>query len=285
MICNKCNKEIEDGVKFCTNCGVAIEVKDEKLSTTVVPAVDKKEEKPSAATAPAADKKEETLTTVVVTPAVNKKEEKPKKKAEKSSEKIVKNVENATLPSTNEEKIEQKPEEKAEEKADKKQLKTDKKAEKAEKKNKKDSEKEKALIVPQQAEKQSVPVKVEPIKETVAVEENINKEAKVKEKKKKAPKKSKDRVNFFLLVLSLCCPPYFGVLITICTSAKAPKASQVYGVFTILSFIFMKVKNYILTAIATLCVIFGALAVVIQGVLLVLAELGYNITLIPIPGL
>ena len=83
-----------------------------------------------------------------------------------------------------------------------------------------------------------------------------------------------------MLLLTLMCPPYFGVLITICNSAKSPRATQVYGVFTILSFIFAKIKNYILTVIATFCVIMAVLAALVSGAYLVMTELGYDITFI-----
>lgn len=101
----------------------------------------------------------------------------------------------------------------------------------------------------------------------------------VKEKNKQCAIKSKDKVNFFLFIMSFCCPPYFGVLITVLESAKSPKASQVYGICTILSFIFMKIKNYVLTVLAAICIIIGVLLVLLQGAYLVLGELGYNIAL------
>ena len=147
------------------------------------------------------------------------------------------------------------------------------KAEKQEKKAEKKSESA-TLLEPK---KENKPEKAEK-------EPKAKKEKSPKTKKEIAPaeekprKKSKDRVNFFLLILSLCCPPYFGVLITVCTSAKAPKASQVYGVFTILSFIFSKIKNYVLTVIATVCVVIGVIAVVLQGAYIVIGELGYDIS-------
>lgn len=186
MKCSKCDKEIENGAKFCTFCGtVQEEIKEEKPTNAPV---------------------------ITVVPKAAKKPEKKAKKEAKAPK-------NATLP---EQKAKDKP--------------------KKEKAPKKDIPKE-------------------------------------KEPKEKAPK-SKDRVNFFLLLLSLLCPPYFGVLITICTSAKKPKASQVYGVLTILSFIFMKVKNYVLTVLATVLVIAGALCVLFFGVYLVLTTLGYDVSFV-----
>ena len=179
MKCTKCNKEMENGAKFCTFCGAGKE--------------EKKEEKPND------------TNVITVVPKVSKKTKKQAKKGKETPK-------NATLP---------------------------------EPKVKNKAKKEKA----------------------------IKKEA----PKEKAPK-SKDRVNFFLLVLSVLCPPYFGVLITICTSAKKPKASQVYGVFTILSFIFNKVKNYVMTVLATILVVLGALCALIFGAYLVLTELGYDIS-------
>ncbi len=186
MNCIKCNKEIENGAKFCTFCGATQDEEGAPNVITVVPAVKKKDAK------------------------------KEEKKAEKLEKKEAKNAKKQTLPQPKQEKA---PKEQKAEKAPKEQ------------------------------------------------------------KAEKAPK-SKDRVNFFLLMLTLLCPPYFGVLITVCQSAKKPKASQVYGIFTILSFIFMKVKNYVLTVVFTLCVIFGALAVVLQGAYLVLTELGYDISFV-----
>lgn len=195
MKCTKCNKEIENGAKFCTFCGA----KKEEI----------KEEKPTDAPP-----------VITVVPKASKKSEKKAKKEEKAPK-------NATLPK---QKAKDKP-----------------KKEKAPKKDasKKDAPKEK-----QQKEKQS---------------------------KEKSPK-SKDRVNFFLLLLSLLCPPYFGVLITICTSAKKPKSSQVYGILTILSFIYNQVRNYVLTVLVTVLVIVGALCTLFFGAYLVLAELGYDIS-------
>lgn len=202
MNCIKCNKEFEDGAKFCTHCG-AEQKSDEQKTPTVIN----------------------------VTPvAKGKAEKKESKKSDKKSE-------SATLP-------EQK-DKKSEKKADKK------------------------ANAPAKSEKKSKAEKK--VKEPKATE--------VKEKKEKEPK-SKDRVNFFLLLLTLLCPPYFGVLITVCSSAKAPKATQVYGIFTILSFIFMKVKNYVLTAVATILVIVGAIAALLGGAYLVATELGYDITFI-----
>ena len=97
---------------------------------------------------------------------------------------------------------------------------------------------------------------------------------------KEGSPKSKDRVNFFFLLLTLLCPPYFGVLITICTSAKAPKATQVYGIFTILSFIFMNIKNYILTFFATIFVVLGVIAALLSGAYILLSELGYDMSFV-----
>ena len=186
MKCTKCNKEIENGAKFCTFCGA----KKEEI----------KEEKPTDAPV------------ITVVPKASKKSEKKAKKEEKAPK-------NATLP---EQKAKDKP--------------------KKEKAPKKEAPKE-------------------------------------KEPKEKSPK-SKDRVNFFLLLLSVLCPPYFGVLITICTSAKKPKSSQVYGILTILSFIYNQVKNYVLTVLATVLVIVGALCALLSGAYLVLTELGYDISFV-----
>ena len=179
MKCTKCNKEIENGAKFCTFCGAK---KDEKK-----------------------DAKPNDVAVIPVVPKATKKSEKQVKKEEKTPK-------NATLP-----------------------------APKAKDKPKKEKSK-----------KEETP-------------------------KEKAPK-SKDRVNFFLLVLSVLCPPYFGVLITICTSAKKPKSSQVYGILTILSFIYNQVKNYVMTVLATILVVLGALCALLSGVYLVLTELGYDIS-------
>ena len=255
MICNKCNKEFEDGAKFCTHCGAPAEIVEEKAPTVVSVTPKKRTTKKDAT-----EKKEENIAPSVVeekkeeavapTPQAAETEAAPKpSKAKKTAKKTV------------EEKPAEKEAEKPAEATEKKQSKkADKKSEKAAP----EEEQEKAVAVPEKTEEK--------------LTENEPEKA-VKEKKEKAPK-SKDRVNFFLLLLTLMCPPYFGVLITICSSAKAPKATQVYGVFTILSFIFAKIKNYILTVIATFCVIMAVLAALVSGAYLVMTELGYDITFI-----
>lgn len=197
MICNKCNKEIENGTKFCMFCG-AIQINSQKKEPKVIE----------------------------VSPVVKKNEE-------KQDEKAVKNVENATLTASE----------------------CEDGIEKIEKISK--------------AKKQKVTKEKKEAKEKPAFK-----------KEEKPAKKSADRVNFFLLLLSLLCPPYFGVLITIWQSAKAPKSSQVYGVATILSFIFVKVKNYVLTVLATLSVVILVLTSVLSGAYIVLTELGYDLSFV-----
>ena len=283
MICNKCNKEFEDGAKFCTHCGAPAEIVEEK-APTVVNVTPKKMTTKKAAT----EKKEENIAPSVVE---EKKEEavaptpqaaetevalKPAKKAAKKTveEKPAQTIAEVKQEAKAEAPKAEKPAEKeAEKPAEAVEQKPDKKAEKADKKSEKEAAKkaekeQKALIVAEKKEKKQ------------AVEVNEESDEPVKAEKKQKPKKSKDRVNFFLLLLTLMCPPYFGVLITICSSAKSPRATQVYGVFTILSFIFAKIKNYILTVIATFCVIMAVLAALVSGAYLVMTELGYDITFI-----
>lgn len=283
MICNKCNKEFEDGAKFCTHCGAPAEIVEVKAPTVVSVTPKKRTTKKDAT-----EKKEENITPSVVeekkkeavapTPQAAETEAAPKpakakktvKKAieEKPAEAIAEVKQEAEAP-----KAEKPAEKEAEKPAEAVEQKPDKKAEKADKKSEKEAAKkaekeQKAIVVAEKKEKKQ------------AVEVNEESDEPVKAEKKQKPKKSKDRVNFFLLLLTLMCPPYFGVLITICTSAKAPKATQVYGVFTILSFIFAKIKNYILTVIATFCVVMAAIAVLLSGAYLVMTELGYDITFI-----
>ncbi len=285
MICNKCNKEFEDGAKFCTHCGAPAEIVEEK-APTVVSVTPKKRTTKKAAT----ENKEENITPSVVeekkkeavapTPQAVETEAAPKPaKAKKTAKKAIEEKPAQTIAEVKQEakaeapKAEKSAEKEAEKPAEAVEQKPDKKAEKADKKSEKEAAKkaekeQKAIVVAENKEKKQ------------AVEVNEESDEPVKAEKKQKPKKSKDRVNFFLLLLTLMCPPYFGVLITICTSAKAPKASQVYGVFTILSFIFAKIKNYILTVIATFCVVMAAIAVLLSGAYLVMTELGYDITFI-----
>ncbi|MBQ4108350.1 MAG: zinc-ribbon domain-containing protein [Clostridia bacterium] len=222
MICNKCNREIAEGVKFCTYCGAIQEIKEEKAPTVIN-----------------------------VVPTV-------KEKVIQSNE----NAENATLPPINEVEI-------IEPIAEKENKKQSKKAEKASKKAKIEEE---TAVDTEKVEKKREKKKSKQDDEYAELDERIT-------ESENSPK-SKDKVNFFLLLLTLLCPPYFGVLITICNSAKAPKATQVYGIFTILSFIFSKIKNYILTVIATFSIIMAVLAALVSGAYHVMTELGYDITFI-----
>ena len=286
MICNKCNKEFEDGAKFCTHCGAPAKIVEEKAPTvvSVTPkkgttkkvvtekkeeniapsAVEEKKEEVAAPTAPEAEVQAATKPTRAKKTAKKTVEEKPAQTiAEVKQEAKAEEAPKAEKPS----------EEPAEKQSDLKEA--EKPTEATEKKQSKKAEKKAEKAAPEKEQEKAVAV---PKKTEEKLTENAPEKA-VKEKKEKAPK-SKDRVNFFLLLLTLMCPPYFGVLITICSSAKAPRATQVYGVFTILSFVFAKIKNYILTVIATFCVIMAVLAALVSGAYLVMTELGYDITFI-----
>lgn len=275
MICNKCNKEFEDGAKFCTHCGAPAEIVEEKAPTvvSVTPkkmttknaATEKKEE--SIAPKAAEEKKKEAATP---TPQAAETEAAPKlASAKKTVKKAIEEKPAGAIAEVKQEvkaeapKAEKPSEKEAEKSAEAVEQKTDKKAEKEA--AKKAENEQKAIVVAEKKEKKQ------------AVEVNEESDEPVKAEKKQ---KSKDRVNFFLLLLTLMCPPYFGVLITICSSAKAPRATQVYGVFTILSFIFAKIKNYILTVIATFSIIMAVLAALVSGAYLVLTELGYDLSMV-----
>ncbi len=282
MICNKCNKEFEDGAKFCTHCGAPAKIVEEK-APTVVSVTPKKGTTKKAVTekkeeniAPSAveEKKEE-----VAAPTAPEAEVKAAPKPTRAKRTVKKSAEEKPDEAKQETKVEEAPKaekpsaEPAEKQSDLKEA--EKPAEATEKKPSKKAEKKAEKAAPEKEQEKAVAV---PEKTEEKLTENAPEKA-VKEKKEKAPK-SKDRVNFFLLLLTLMCPPYFGVLITICSSAKAPRATQVYGVFTILSFVFAKIKNYILTVIATFCVIMAVLAALVSGAYLVMTELGYDITFI-----
>ena len=282
MICNKCNKEFEDGAKFCTHCGAPAKIVEEK-APTVVSVTPKKgttkkvvTEKKEENIAPSAveEKKEE-----VAAPTAPEAEVQAAPKPTRAKRTVKKSAEEKPDEAKQEAKAEEAPkaekpnEEPAEKQSDLKEA--EKPTEATEKKPSKKAEKKAEKAAPEKEQEKAVAV---PKKTEEKLTENAPEKA-VKEKKEKTPK-SKDRVNFFLLLLTLMCPPYFGVLITICSSAKAPRATQVYGVFTILSFVFAKIKNYILIVIATFCVIMAVLAALVSGAYLVMTELGYDITFI-----
>ena len=129
---------------------------------------------------------------------------------------------------------------------------------------------------------EETPVIEEPVEETVAetpVEEAVASvelcERVSKRKIEREQKPVKDRVNFFLLLFSLMFPPYLGTFIWITRSSRKPKASTVYGVLGIISYVVTNfLKKLIVNVLSVLITIVALVGFIvfayfyIQGALL-----------------
>ncbi len=127
---------------------------------------------------------------------------------------------------------------------------------------------------------EKAPVYEEP-KAPVTRVRKIKKKAPTKVNKKNAPvkekKKTKDKANFFLVILSLLWAPYPGILLWILTSKKTPKASQVYGNCAIIMFVLKCMWQYIKSIVTTILAVVLTATLIIGGTA-VLFMIQYGIT-------
>jgi hypothetical protein len=93
---------------------------------------------------------------------------------------------------------------------------------------------------------------------------------------KKTKKKSKDKLNFFYLLLSLLWAPYPGIFLWVATSKKTPKASQAYGIAAIVMYLLKCFKKFITPIIAQIVAVLVFLVCVIGiTVVLFMIQFGY----------
>ena len=93
---------------------------------------------------------------------------------------------------------------------------------------------------------------------------------------KKTKKKSKDKLNFFYLLLSLLWAPYPGIFLWVATSKKTPKASQAYGILAIVMFLLKCFKKFITPIIAQIVAVLLFLVCAIGiTVVLFMIQFGY----------
>lgn len=102
-----------------------------------------------------------------------------------------------------------------------------------------------------------------------------------KRKAEREAKPVKDRVNFFVALLSMMFPPYLGALIWVTRSARKPKAANAYGLLTIFSYLIHRVVKNIVAVVSLIALIVGFAFFAYSYVGNALYEAGYilNITI------